>query len=159
MYRHTTPTPLKHLVGNGPEGEAEIPLIRSERDVELVWGDYPGLRSGSGWWTDLSYNGIPVGRLWGNHQTVGLLHVPVEGNWATRRESEIQHWNVAAEIRRSKHEGIQAADAFNNLVNDWDHTPIELGELETINYPEIDAIFYRGRYDPEDTEIWCQEMQ
>lgn len=159
MYRHTTPVPLKHLAGNGPEGEAEIPLIRSERAVESVWGDYPGDRAGAGQYTDLSYDGIPVGRLWATDEAVGLLHVPVEGNWATRRESSIQYWNVSAEIRRSKHEGIPAADAFDNIVSDWSHTPVVVGSLDNINYPDIDAIFYQGRYDPEDTEIWCEEMK
>lgn len=159
MYRHTTPTPLKYLTDNDPEASAKIPLIDLEREVEGVWGDYPGRREGSGWYTDLSYEGIPVGRLWGTDKAVGLLHIPLEGNNAAIYESQIQHWNAAAEIRRSKHENIPASDAFNNIINQWDHTPIVLGPLENINYPEEDAIFYTGRYDPLDPDVWCEEMQ
>lgn len=159
MYRHTTPTPLKYLLQNDFDSESKVPLIEYEVEAERVWGDYPGRREGSGWYTDLSYEGIPVGRLWGTDKAVGLLHVPVENTQQVQRESEIQHWNVAAEIRRSKHENIPASDAFNNIINQWDHTPIVVGPLENINYPEVDAIFYTGRYDPLDPDVWCEEMQ
>lgn len=159
MYRHTTPTPLKYLAENGPEGENEIPLIRSEREVEVVWGDYPGHRQGAGRYADISKNGVPVGRLWETATAVGLLHVPVEGGLLTRRESQIHYWNASAQIRQAKHNEVSAADCFAAVLENYDHTAVVAGPLDDINYPEVDAIFYVDRYDPEGTDIWCEEMK
>lgn len=159
MYRHTTPTPLDVILENCPDRYSDVPLADYELEVETEWGDYQGLREGAGWYCDLSHEEVPVGRLWTDGNAVGLLHVPVTG-YMNKFESEIQYWNASAELRKSYHDGVPASEAFGALLEKFDHSPVEItAELSKINYPEIDAIFYQGRYDPEDGEIWCKEMQ
>lgn len=160
MYRHTTPVPLKFFAENDPEISAKITLIDFEREVESVWGDYPGHRAGAGRYADLSYDGIPVGRLWESATAVGLLHVPFDGSRVQRLESLAQHWNAAAEIRKSFHFQVPTSDAFDAVLALFDHGPVEYSaDLRVINFQEVDEEFYVGRYDPADSNIWCEEMR
>jgi hypothetical protein len=156
MYRHTTPTPLKFIsVSDEPDN---IDLINSEFEAECVWGDYPGSRTGLGFYSDISFNGTPVGRLWRTETAVGLLHVPLPGN-VKKRESELHHWNAAMDIRKSFHDGVSAAAAFASVLTKFQSTTAVYGDVSAINFPEMDDFFYQGRYDPTDTYIWCEEMQ
>lgn len=160
MYRHTTPTPLKYILQNDFESASEVPLIDFEFEAEKVWGDYPGGREGAGRYADLFSDDVPVGRLWGTDQTVGLLHVPVQGGVLNKRKNALQHWNAAMKIRQNFHLGIPAATTFDQLLAMYEHDPVvETNDLSGINFPEIDAIFYVDRYDPEDDYIWCEEMK
>lgn len=151
---------MKYILQTDFDRASEVPLIDFELEAETVWGDYPGSRTGTGRYCDLFSAGIPVGRLWANGLTVGLLHVPVDGDFHVQRTAEIQHWNAAMDIRRSYHLQVSAVEAFNSLAATYDHGPVVgNADLASINFPEVDAVFYQDRYDPSDTRIWCEEMQ
>lgn len=159
MYRHTTPTPLKFFtLSEDPDSANRIDLINSEFEAECVWGDYPGSRTGAGSYSDISFDGTPVGRLWRTETAVGLLHVPLAVD-VNKRESELHHWNAAMDIRKSFHDGASPTEAFASVLSKFQHTEPVNGDVETINFPDVDAVFYQGRYDPADDYIWCEEMQ
>lgn len=158
MYRHTTPHPLDDLLQNDPDSAGRVVLIDSEREAETVWGDYPGSRTGNGKYCDISLDGVPVGRLWATASAVGLLHVAVPVR-AQRFESELQYWNAAMDIRKSFHDGVSAAAAFDSVLVNFQSTAVVSGDVSAINFPATDALYYQGRYDPSDTYIWCKEMQ
>jgi hypothetical protein len=158
MYRHTTPVPLKYVI-NDLDPIESVPLINLEQEAETVWGDYPGQRSGAGRYTDIYKGDVPVGRLWESSTATGLLHVSLDGV-DDDHTSELEHWNAAMMIRLAFHLGMPAGQAFNYVLNSYEHAPVvETGSLENINDPAVDALYYRDRYDPEDDYIWCKEMQ
>jgi len=151
---------MKYILHSDFGRVSEVPLIDFEFEAETVWGDYPGSRTGTGRYCDLFSAGIPVGRLWANGLTVGLLHLAVVGDFPVQRTAEIQHWNAAMDIRQSFHLQVSAVEAFDSIAAKYDHGAVVLAaDLSVINFPEIDAEFYIDRYDPTDTRIWCEEMQ
>lgn len=158
MYRHTTPYPLDSILENSPEAASRVPLIEYEREVDIVWGDYPGYRAGPGKYCDIFSGDVPVGRVWATGTAVGLLHVPCD-----RKDSfeyVLQNWNASAIIRKGFHDKVPASDTFDAVVAAFDNGGVvETDNLYNINFPEIDALFYVNRYDPNDDFIWCEEMK
>lgn len=158
MYRHTTPVPLKYVINNADPVES-VPLIHLEREAETVWGDYPGSRVGAGRYADIYKGDVPVGRVWESSTATGLLHVSLD-DVDDDHTAELEHWNAAMKIRLAFHLGLPASQAFNDVLSAYDHGPIvQTSDLAGINDPAVDALYYTGRYDPDDDYIWCKEMQ
>ena len=96
------------------------------------WSDYLGERTGQGRWVDLYSDAkreIPLGRLWSNGNTTGLLHVD--------DEDSLNYTIVALRLRDMARKGVVAQDAFDTLAQDYTAGPVFQGDLDGIDDPTL----------------------